>query len=427
MALEATSPMVVDKDADPPTLIYDTITSFIQATEKTKRSPELLGFPEKFEEIEWRRFYKLLDPENIVYQAMTPWDAAELPHGGTGTRWYFTELQRHGDNVSRKTENGQSWSGKSGRLPKKGYPDDILVAKLVLNKEFHMLELTLKKHKQPTVALCKIWWKSNSTSQTPSRGIVLSPGALISPQNPSPSIAFSPGASTFPQTPSPSTVFNPGLSTFPSTPSAYIAIAFHGASTSQPQVLLEDHFNIIHGGTTAMQIDQPQGQMEGIAQQYVASSEYMRPQNPIVGLFQKPTGQDDQSTNHQELLNLIPKIQNAFSLLQDTRGLFPQIARLDSNLAHKIASEAQNLASYYRNELNSPEISGGAESNRTSTSMSAQLTGAAAVSSAGANPVVLAPEPETATQDYRPYQEPNDDFDMEGSFFDMATYLATLF
>ncbi|CAN6162364.1 unnamed protein product [Urochloa humidicola] len=277
---------------------------------------------------------------------MTPWDPAELPHGGTGISWYFTELQRNGDNVSRKTENGQSWSGKSGRLPKKGYPDDILVAKLVLNKEFHMLELTLKEHKQPTVALCKIWRKSNSTSQTPS-----------------PSIVFSPGA-----------------------------------STSQPQVL-EDHFNI-PGGATGMQIDQPQG------------------------LFQEPTVQDDQSTNQQELLNCMQRIQDAFSLLQDTRGLFSQIALFHGDLAHKIASEAENLASYYRNEVISLEISGGTKSNWPSTSMSTQVTGAVAVSGAGANSAVLAPEPETAIQDDGPYQEPNEDF-MEGSFFDVGSYLAT--
>ncbi|CAN6224063.1 unnamed protein product [Urochloa humidicola] len=344
---------------------------------------------------------------------MTPWDPAELPHGGTGISWYFTELQRNGDNVSRKTENGQSWSGKSGRLPKKGYPDDILVAKLVLNKEFHMLELTLKEHKQPTVALCKIWRKSNSTSQTPSPSIVFSPGASMSPQNPSPGIAFSPGAfvslqnpspciafspgaSTFPQTLSPSTVFSPGASTFPLTPSA--CIAFPGASTSQPQVL-EDHFNI-PGGATGMQIDQPQG------------------------LFQEPTVQDDQSTNQQELLNCMQRIQDAFSLLQDTRGLFSQIALFHGDLAHKIASEAENLASYYRNEVISLEISGGTKSNWPSTSMSTQLTGAVAVSGAGANSAVLAPEPETAIQDYGPYQEPNEDF-MEGSFFDVGSYLAT--
>ncbi|CAN6210373.1 unnamed protein product [Urochloa humidicola] len=384
---------------------------------------------------------------------MTPWEATELPHGGTGTSWYFTELQRNGDNVSRKTENGLSWSGKSGRLPKKGYPDDILVAKLVLNKEFHMLELTLKKHKQPTVALCKIWRKSNPTSQqTPSPSIVLSPGASISPQNPSPNIAFSPGASTlqttspstvfgpgasvslrnpspctafspaastFPQALKPSTVFCPGASTSPLTPSAYFA--FPGASTSQPQVL-EDHFNI-HGGETGMQIDQPQGQMEDIAQHNAASpllllsSEYTQPQNLIMGdLFQQPTGQDDQSINQQELLNLIPKIQDALKFLHDTMGLFPQIALFDGDLAHKIASETQNLASYYRKELNYVEISGGAESNRPSTSMSAQLT--------GADPAVLAPEPETATQNYMPHQGPNEDY-MEEGFFDVATYLAT--
>jgi hypothetical protein len=79
---------------------------------------------------------------------MEHWEASDLSFGGVGSLWCFTELQRSGENVSRKTEDGQTWMSKSGRAPKNGFPDQIRVDKLVISgKAFHMIELTLNQEK----------------------------------------------------------------------------------------------------------------------------------------------------------------------------------------------------------------------------------------------------------------------------------------
>lgn len=79
---------------------------------------------------------------------MEHWEASDLSFGGAGSLWCFTELQRSCENVSRKTEDGQTWMSKSGWAPKNGFPDQIRVDKLVISgKAFHMIELTLNQEK----------------------------------------------------------------------------------------------------------------------------------------------------------------------------------------------------------------------------------------------------------------------------------------
>lgn len=81
---------------------------------------------------------------------MEPWNPSELSAGGArGIFWFFTELPRVGEKICRKTVDGsQTWSGRSGRGHKNGFPVQILVAKLVIKgTAYHMLELTLDLEK----------------------------------------------------------------------------------------------------------------------------------------------------------------------------------------------------------------------------------------------------------------------------------------
>lgn len=321
------------------THIFTIINQFKHTTEKNKRSSELDDLPKEIKSIPCRRVYKLLPAESVNYQNWVHWDACELSFGGF---WCFTKLQRSGEKVSRKTEDGQTWSSKTGRGPKNGYPEQILVDKLVISgRAFHMLELTLKEEK-PAVALCKIWRTGNST-------------VVACPETPY------------------ANVFSPD------------------ASSSTPQQVLEDH-GFIDEGITGMQIEQSQGQLEGIAQQHVTSSAlsmsgYILVHDSNKGSIQS-IGQDDNST-----------YQESISFLHNTKGSFGQIALLNGDEAHKIASVAQNLASCFRNALHRAlGIVREPESSRPSTSNNAQLMEEEAIGNT-ANPDAVPPPQETATQD----------------------------
>uniref|UniRef100_A0A0A8Y8X6 Uncharacterized protein n=1 Tax=Arundo donax TaxID=35708 RepID=A0A0A8Y8X6_ARUDO len=213
------------------------------------------------------------------------------------------------------------------------------------------------------VALCKIWRKGNS--------------AAASPQATNPSI-FSPEA-----------------------------------STSQLQVL-EDHF-LIHEG---MQIDQPQGQLEGTAQQYHMSDHAASTIGNIVlpdssGGCVRSTGPNDDSTTYQTLF------QDAVSFLHKMTGPFKQICISRRDRARKIALEAQNVKSSLENELNSLGINAEPESTMACTSNSTQLLVEPA-STAGANTAALAPA--TTAQDEFPDQQLWSR-SMEESYIDVGTYL----
>ncbi|KAJ1289225.1 hypothetical protein BS78_02G148100 [Paspalum vaginatum] len=288
--------------------------------------------------------------------------------------WCFTELQLKPDGkFHRKTESGHTWEGKTGRQKPNGYPDDINVAKFILDKQFYMLEFTLKAdtNKQHTVALCKLWKRGiNSTA--------------LSPQIPSPSvIVSSPGASTWsPQTPSPQTPWDPSG-------------VFSGSPTSK---VLENYFDNT-GGVT--------GQMESIAQHYLpgssslSPSQYILPQNNTTGgLFHQSTGQGDESTAYQPqgLHFDIKKIFESLAVLDNTKGSFGEVTSKYPAEAHDIVSTLQDLASHYCKVLGATPTSGEAGSkDRPSTcwNNNAHLmeAAAAAISSAAANLEVVAGDP----------------------------------
>ncbi|XP_066398646.1 uncharacterized protein [Miscanthus floridulus] len=321
--------MVLIRDA---IMIFATMDSYLRGPDAHKRSSVLESFPQSFEFIPWRRVYKQVAVAESATahptMDMEHWEASDLSFGGVGSLWCFTELQRSGENVSRKTEDGQTWMSKSGRAPKNGFPDQIRVDKLVITrKDFHMIELTLNQEK-PIIALCKIWRKGNS--------------AAASPQTPKPSV-FSPGA-----------------------------------STSSLRVF-EDHF-LVHDQPTEMQIDQFQGQMEAIApQQYMPDDHEL----PIIGGSNIVTGcitsSSDADSTYQEEVSFLYRMKESFK----------QVAIHRKEEARWIASAVQNAASTLKNTLKLLGINAEPENTWPCTSNTPVME--PAVSSA-ANHAGLAPE-----------------------------------
>ncbi|CAL5074926.1 unnamed protein product [Urochloa decumbens] len=347
--------MVPNRDA---MMIFAIIDVFLRSGDTVKRSPVLESFPQSFDYIPWRRVYKQLaeaQSATAAYPIMEHWDASELSFGGAGPFWCFTELQRSGENVSRKTEDGQTWVSKNGRAPKNGFPDQIRFDKLVISsKVFHMIELTLSQDK-PTIALCKIWRKGNSEA--------------ASPQTPKPSV-FS-----------------------------------LGASAASLQVL-ENHFRIHEG---LVQIDQPQGPVDGIAQQQHMPSHALPVESNIVVDFTKgcvsSIEPDEDST-----------YQNAVSFLDRMKGSFKQVAIYRKDEARRIASTVQNAASSLKNMFKSLGINSEPESTRPCTSNNTQEMEAA---STAVNPAEIAPE--MTAQDEFPDQLLV--CSLENSFFDVEMFL----
>ncbi|CAL5080825.1 unnamed protein product [Urochloa decumbens] len=318
-----------------------------------------------------------------AYPIMEHWDASELSFGGVGPFWCFTELQRSGENVSRKTEDGQTWVSKNGRASKNGFPNQIRFDKLVISsKVFHMIELTLSQDK-PTIALCKIWRKGNSEA--------------ASPQTPKPSV-FSPGAS---------------------------------AASLQ---VLENHFRIHEG---LMQIDQPQGPMDGIAQQQHMPSHALPVESNIVVDFTKGEmegiAQQQYMPGHALPMGIVVEdyargcvssiepdedstYQNAVSFLDRMKGSFKQVAIYRKDEARRIASTVQNAASSLKNMFKSLGINAEPESTRPWTSNNTQEMEPV---STAVNPAEIAPE--MTAQDEFPDQLLV--CSLENSFFDVEMFL----
>ncbi|CAL5088961.1 unnamed protein product [Urochloa decumbens] len=403
--------MVPNRDA---MMIFAIIDVFLRSGDTVKRSPVLESFPQSFDYIPWRRVYKQLaeaQSSTAAYPIMEHWDASELSFGGAGPFWCFTELQRSGENVSRKTEDGQTWVSKNGRAPKNGFPDQIRFDKLVISsKVFHMIELTLSQDK-PTIALCKIWRKGNSEA--------------ASPQTPKSSVFSS------------------------------------GASAASLQVL-ENHFRI-HEGPMEMQIDQPQGPMDGIAEQHMPSHALPVESNIVVdftkgemeGIAQQqympghalPMGivVEDYARGQLEGIaqqgmpdhalamesNIVAPdstrgcvssiepdedstYQNAVSFLDRMKGSFKQVAIYRKDEARRIASTVQNAASSLKNMFKSLGINAEPESTRPCTSNNTQVMEAA---STAVNPAEIAPEM-TAQDEFLDQL-----CSLENSFFDVEMFL----
>ncbi|CAL5088962.1 unnamed protein product [Urochloa decumbens] len=375
--------MVPNRDA---MMIFAIIDVFLRSGDTVKRSPVLESFPQSFDYIPWRRVYKQLaeaQSSTAAYPIMEHWDASELSFGGAGPFWCFTELQRSGENVSRKTEDGQTWVSKNGRAPKNGFPDQIRFDKLVISsKVFHMIELTLSQDK-PTIALCKIWRKGNSEA--------------ASPQTPKSSVFSS------------------------------------GASAASLQVL-ENHFRI-HEGPMEMQIDQPQGPMDGIAEQHMPSHALPVESNIVVdftkgqleGIAQQ--GMPDHALAMESNIvapdstrGCVSSIepdedstyQNAVSFLDRMKGSFKQVAIYRKDEARRIASTVQNAASSLKNMFKSLGINAEPESTRPCTSNNTQVMEAA---STAVNPAEIAPEM-TAQDEFLDQL-----CSLENSFFDVEMFL----
>ncbi|CAN6162362.1 unnamed protein product [Urochloa humidicola] len=445
--------MVPNRDA---MMLFAIIDGFLRGPDAHKRSSVLENFPENFDYIPWRQVYKQLaeapSSTAAAHPTMVHWEPNELSFGGAGSLWCFTELQRSGENVSRKTEDGQTWVSKNGRSAKNGFPAQIQFDKLVISsKVFHMIELTLNQEKfslpdffynlnflvlllqymhvflgrcsqsyrRPTIALCKIWRKGNSEA--------------ASPQTPKPSV-FSPGAS---------------------------------AASLQ---LLENHF-LIHEGPMEMQIDQPRGPMESIVQQQHMPSHALPMESNIVvtdstrgqmeGIPQQqhmpgsalPVGSSmviedytggevmEGTAQRQHMPdNALPKgssivapdstrgcvssiepdedstYQDAVSFLHRMKGSFKQVAIYRKEEARRIASTVQNAASSLKNMFKFLGINAEPESTRPCTSNNTQVMEPARTA---VNPAELAPE--MTAQDEFPDQLLL--CSLENSFFDVGIFL----
>lgn len=350
--------MVLNRDAK---MIFDIMDSYLRGPDAHKRSSVLESFPQSFEFIPWRRVYKQVAvAESATHPPMQHWEASDLSFGGAGSFWCFTELQRSGENVSRKTEDEQTWMSKTGRAPKNGYPDQIRVDKLAITrKDFHMIELTLNQEK-PTIALCKIWRKGNS--------------AVASPQTPKPSV-FSPGAST--------SSLHVLINITPQCPS----LSADTIKTDLAMKVFEDHFPV-HDQPTEMQIDQFQGQIEGIAPQQhmpddhelpiIGGSDIALPPDCPVGCI--TSSSDDDSTN---------QYKDAVSFLNRMKESFKQVAIHRKDEARWIASTVQNAASTLKNTLKFLGINAEPENTRPCTSNTPVMEPAV---STEANHAGLAPE-----------------------------------
>ncbi|CAN6181916.1 unnamed protein product [Urochloa humidicola] len=412
--------MVPNRDA---MMLFAIIDGFLRGPDAHKRSSVLENFPENFDYIPWRQVYKQLaeapSSTAAAHPTMVHWEPNELSFGGAGSLWCFTELQRSGENVSRKTEDGQTWVSKNGRSAKNGFPAQIRFDKLVISsKVFHMIELTLNQEK-PTIALCKIWRKGNSEA--------------ASPQTPKPSV-FSPGAS---------------------------------AASLQ---LLENHF-LIHEGPMEMQIDQPRGPMESIVQQQHMPSHALPMESNIVvtdstrgqmeGIPQQqhmpgsalPVGSSmviedytggevmEGTAQRQHMPDhALPKgssivapdstrgcvssiepdedstYQDAVSFLHRMKGSFKQVAIYRKEEARRIASTVQNAASSLKNMFKFLGINAEPESTRPCTSNNTQVMEPARTA---VNPAELAPE--MTAQDEFPDQLLL--CSLENSFFDVGIFL----
>lgn len=105
---------------------------------------------------------------STAYPKMKHWDEGELSLGGAGTFWCFTWLFHWGSHITRKTEDGGTWEGRSGRERKNAYPSQIWVKRLVLTgKPFDMIELTLGDMVLCTDCLLIQIWKRISMCKSP--------------------------------------------------------------------------------------------------------------------------------------------------------------------------------------------------------------------------------------------------------------------
>jgi len=136
----------------------------------TKANNVVANFPESIDGIPWRRVYA--PNETLVATGLIDvvWTPNELSQGGNGSMWCFTLLPRGGrngdGNIMRRTDiDGESWSSRTGRCPKNGFPKNLLVDRLLLGC-FEMIELTAGEEDKPIVALCKITRKNTTAAQS---------------------------------------------------------------------------------------------------------------------------------------------------------------------------------------------------------------------------------------------------------------------
>lgn len=364
--------------------IFFIMDGYLQSTSTHKPSRDLERFPPSFERTPWRRLYMALGEYSAGYLTMEPWDPSELSAGSArGKMWFFTELPRIGEKICRKTVAGhQTWSGRSGRGYKNGFPTEIRVAKLVIKGTvYHMLELTLDKQK-PVVALCKIWRSGTAAAESPQ---TMSQGTSTSNQvednlEPEEGTMMQVDQSqgqfecTEQQLKANHEMLTGDYTMGPKSTEEYFKFNLIEQHEGTEQELHIPHY-VWSTSNYSCHPDSICGQFEGIEQEphmpdkaMLASDSMMLPPNSMWGQLE---GVEEEIKMHEDVLSgyvVLPKFTEAFipstseddasvyqcavSYLNETKDPFKYIVlHGGGNEAHEIASKARSLASAVRNLL----------------------------------------------------------------------------